>query len=296
MKKVLDDIQVFCAVVENQSLKKTAEKLNLPHSTVSRRIDALEKSLKLNLLHRTTREITITQRGQQLYQQCAPLIQSLAYSIESTINDEIAFKGHLKISMPTRAGIDFLGEWLIDFSHQYTELQLQLELTNINQNLVRNNIDLAFRVGPLVDSSAIALRLWDIPYSLCASKRFIAQHQIDINNIEQQQLSQLPAVVALPSKNWAFVDDHQQEILIEPNQQLTVDDLGLACHAIASDRYIGLIPSVMNKNPDLVSLNIKHLSPRTRVMYAYYFGKRHTISQIKHLVDYIKTRYQQQLA
>ena len=63
MKKVLDDINVFCAVVAQGSLKQASVHLGVPHSTVSRRLDALENSLQLDLVKRTTREISVTARG-----------------------------------------------------------------------------------------------------------------------------------------------------------------------------------------------------------------------------------------
>ena len=149
MKRVLDDLSVFCAVVEKGSLKQASELLGIPHSTVSRRIDALESALGLHLLHRTTREVKATSRGMQLYQDSAPLLESLASSVELAISSEVAFKGSLSVSMPVRAGLDFLGDWLIDFASQHEDLTLDLSMSNVNLNLIQENIDLAFRVGPI---------------------------------------------------------------------------------------------------------------------------------------------------
>ena len=105
----------------------------------------------------------------------------------------------------------------------------------------------------------------------------------------------LPAVVTLPASHWMFYDSDNQPHQITPNQQLTVDDLGLAYHSICRGRFIGFMPAVMNTNADAIEINVEGLSPRTRAMYAYYYGRRHTISQIRHLVDYIKQRYSAEL-
>ncbi|MCG7587343.1 LysR substrate-binding domain-containing protein, partial [Photobacterium sp. OFAV2-7] len=249
-----------------------------------------ESALGLHLLHRTTREVKVTQRGQQLYKDCAPLLESLAYSVDLAIDAEVSFKGKLTVSMPVRAGLDFLGNWLIDFASEHNELNLELSLSNVNLNLIKEDIDLAFRVGPLVDSSAVALRLWDIPYSLCASDAFVASHQLNPEHISLDELKHLPCVVSLPARSWSFMDNTKKEILFEPTENLVVDDLSLAYHAVKSGQFVAMIPSVMITEPTIVSLNVADLTPRQRTMYAYYMGKRHTISQIKHIVDYIKER------
>lgn len=293
MKRVLDDLSVFCAVVEKGSLKQASELLGIPHSTVSRRIDALEDALGLHLLHRTTREVNVTHRGQQLYQNCAPLINSLENSVELAIDDEILFKGSLTVSMPVRAGLDFLGNWLIDFASEHKDLNLELSLSNVNLNLAQENVDLAFRVGPLIDSSAIALRLWDIPYSLCASREFLRAYDIDPEAVSFAELATLPAVISLPTKNWIFINKEKQEKRYKPNAQLTVDDLALAHHAIENGRFIGMLPNEIIQSENIVTLSVPEHTPRTRTMFAYYLGKRHTISQINHIVDYIKKRHEE---
>lgn len=294
MKRILDDMTIFCAVVEAGSLKGASTKLNIPHSTVSRRIEALEKSLGLVLLYRTTRDVRVTSRGQELYNSCAQTLSVLQQSIGMAMESEVQFKGKMRVSMPTRAGIDFLGGWLIDFAQAHPELELDLALSNDNKNLVTDEIDLAFRVGPLVDSSAIALHLWDIPYRLCVHESFLTKRGLagEFNSLEA--LHQLPCVISRPSVNWALVDSNNKEVSFAPNKRLLVDDLGLAYHAARSGDYVAMLPLSMIQHSDMVTLSIAGLKPRTRIMYAYYLGRRHAQSQIKMLIEYIKQRNAEQ--
>lgn len=290
MKRVLDDLSIFCAVAEVGSLKKAAERMSLPHSTVSRRMDALESNLGLTLLHRTTREVKVSAQGQELYQDCSPLLTSIQRTIDLAIDSEVEFKGKLKVSMPVRAGIDFLGGWLIDFASEHSELTLDVSLSNSNKNLIQDEIDLAFRVGPLVDSSAIALKLWDIPYSLCATKTYLDRYGIQGSAITVEQLESLPCVISRPSHSWTFINGQNQEVVVSPNQDLVVDDLGLSYHSVLSNAYLAMLPSSMIRDEEIIELNIEGLMPRSRIMYAYYLGRRHAQSQIRHIVDYIKKR------
>ena len=290
MKRVLDDLNIFCSVVETGSLKQAAERLSIPHSTVSRRMDALEESLGLTLLHRTTREVRVSSRGQELYEDCVAQLSAIQRSIDLAVDAEVAFKGKLNVSMPVRAGIDFLGAWLIDFASQHPGLTLDVALSNSNKNLIQDDIDLAFRVGPLVDSSAIAQKLWDIPYSIYAHRSFLKKHAIDQTTITTETLLTLPCVVARPSLSWVFLNPHKEEVHIDVKQELVVDDLGLAYHAAMNGQYMAMLPNSMVRTEELAALHVDGLTPRTRVMYAYYLGRRHAQSQIKQVVDYVKDR------
>ncbi|KZN70346.1 LysR family transcriptional regulator [Pseudoalteromonas luteoviolacea] len=295
MKRVLDDLNLFCAVVEHGSLKAASNSTGIPHSTVSRRIEALEQTLGLTLMQRTTREVTVTPRGKELYLDCEPLFNRLRDSISLAEDAEATFKGPLNVSMPVRAGIDFLGAWLIDFASEHPELKLNVSLSNDNKNLIKEDIDLAFRVGPLLDSSAIALHLWDIPYSVCAHHSYIEKHNLNPNKVTAHQVATLPCVIAHPAKQWSFVDTLSNEVMISPQPSLEVDDLGLAYHGVLTGQYMAMLPQSMIKSSDVQSLTVDAFAPRTRVMYAYYFGKRHIQSQIKQLAGYVKNRFHESL-
>lgn len=291
MKRILDDLNIFCAVVETGSLKRASERLSVPHSTVSRRIEALEQSLGLTLLHRTTREVKVSTRGLELYQDCSPMLESIGSAVNMAIDAEVSFKGKLNVSMPVRAGLDFLGPWLIDFAVQHSELVLDVSLSNTNQDLIKDDLDLAFRVGPLPDSSAIALHLWDIPYVVCAHRDYVNRHKLLDKALSIAELEQLPSVIAKPASSWVLVDNCQEQVTANPNKALVVDDLALAQHAVNSGQYMAMLPQVMFDSTTMVEIPLQDLTPRTRVMYAYYLGRRHAQSQIKHLISYIKQRY-----
>ena len=300
MKRVFDDLSVFCAVVEHGSLKGASEKTGIPHSTVSRRIEALESALGLKLLYRTTRDVRVTSKGVALFNDCASAMTQVQQSLKRVAQDEITFRGKLTISMPVRAGIDFLGSWLIDFAARYNDLSLELSLSNSNKNLVKDDIDLAFRVGPLVDSSAIAIPLWDIPNVLVCHKQFANMHGIVGQQLSKEKLYDLPCVVAYPTTVWRFESAYGEVHNITPPNSLRVDDLGLARHAVKSKQFLGMLPKSMLldnqgvnefEEGNLISLQLDNCAPQKRKMYAYYLGRRHEQSQLSALIDYVKNRF-----
>lgn len=154
---------------------------------------------------------------------------------------------------------------------------------------VRAGVDLAFRVAPLVDSSAIALRLWDIHYSICATETFIRNNNLS-GAVSLESLLQLPTVVSLPIKQWAFTDQNQQSVNLIPDNTRTVDELGLARHAVQTDKYIAMLPDTIIEGTNIRKLEIAGHQPLTRTIYAYYLGRRHSIDQIRHIVEYVRNK------
>ena len=84
-------------------------------------------------------------------------------------------------------------------SARLARTQLDVSLSNDNKHLIKDDIDLAFRVGPLVDSSAIALHLWDIPYIVCAHRDYVEHHQLSGLTLSVEQLESLPGVITRPA-------------------------------------------------------------------------------------------------
>jgi len=286
-------------VVTCGSFKQAAYRLDMPHSTVSRRISALENTLKQHLINRTTRQIRVTPMGMQVYQQCAPLLQQLKHTLSDTLADAQQLHGTMRITMPVRMGLDVLAKWLIAFGQQHPAIKLELQLSNANRDLLANDIDLAFRIGPLPDSSAIASRLWDIPYCLVASAELVERYQLLPTAFELDQLEQLPCVLAYPQMQWVFQQQTAGTVDIKPQAVLQVDDLALALHAATISCGIAYVPRVMAiaaTSVQLVELSSPTWQPLTRTMYAFYAGTRHTAYRTKVVIDYVRQQYRNQFS
>ena len=134
------------------------------------------------------------------------------------------------------------------------------------------------------------MHLWDIPYALCCHQSFLKRHSLAHDTLTLEQIALLPAVISKPAATWAFIDDESRDVNFTPNAKLTVDDLGLAYHALQSGQFIAMLPTSMIKSDEIVQLPLNNLRTRTRKMYAYYLGRRHAHSQIKHLIDYVRAR------
>jgi LysR family transcriptional regulator AphB len=295
MQNLYDDLDLFCAVVNAGSFYKAAKFLGLPHSTVSRRIANLEQHLDEKLIERTTRKMRVTDKGEQMHSRCQPLFQQLKIAISDSLDDACELKGPMKITMPTRVGLDYMGDFLIAFNKLHPGLELDIQLSNELSDLVAENIDLAFRVGPLVDSSSIAVKLWDVPFHLVAHKDTIQKLDISTDNFELRRLSNLPCVIAYPQNKWIFEDNKQGLITITPNVSLKVNDLSIALRGAMETNTIAYIPEIILQNThnsaELSIIRGNNWHTQTRTMYGFYTASRRSSQKVKAIIEYVKAAY-----
>lgn len=298
MTNSLDDLSLFCTVAVHQSFYKAAKGLGMPHSTISRRIAALESSLGQQLIIRTTRSMRLTEKGQALFEQCSPLINQLGWAISDALDDSTILQGSLKLSMPTRVGLDYMGAYLIDFAKLHPQLNINISLSNDMVDLVKDNIDIALRVGPLEDSNLLALKLWDIPFNLVTSPDFVQKNQIDVEHFDLNDLQRLPCAIAPPQTRWMFEDNQKKPLSIEPQTGIQVNDLTLALQAALNDIALAYVPTIVLegfcKEAELTPITGQHWIPMTRTMFAVFNEKRSHSRKIQAAIEYITERYQNQ--
>lgn len=169
-------VNEFVAVAEHSSFTQAAEKLGISVVNVSRRVSSLENHLGVKLVHRTTRKVSLTDLGKLYYQQTKPLIEGLEQAELTLHNLQESISGLLRITAPIAYGETHLGPLLLEFMQQHPNVQIDLELTNQQLNLVDSNIDVAIRLGHLEDSSLVAKRLTTRNLHVCASPEYFDQH------------------------------------------------------------------------------------------------------------------------
>ena len=162
-------------------------------------------------------------------------------------------------------------------------------------DLVAENIDIAFRVGPLPDSSAIATPLWDIPFYLVAHQQTIEKYNIDANNFQLKDLSTLPCAVAAPQRKWVFSHHQHGRMVITPNASLQANDLGLVLNAAKALPLIAYIPVIVFKNVEgtqqMVRICGQGWEPQMRTLYAVYTGSRRSSQKVKSVIAHVKQAY-----
>ncbi|WP_028116303.1 LysR substrate-binding domain-containing protein [Ferrimonas senticii] len=199
-------ISEFIAVVETKSFTLAAKRLELSTAQVSRQINQLEQRLELKLFYRTTRQVTVTEPGQLYYRQCKPLLEGLEQAQLQLTNLQQNPSGRFKVTAPVTFGELMLTPAVARFAKRYPKVQIELDLTNRQLDLVEEGVDLAIRLGHLGDSSMIAKRLASRRLYVCAAPSYIAAYG------QPHSLSELSKHNCLIGsvEQWRFIERGQE--------------------------------------------------------------------------------------
>jgi DNA-binding transcriptional LysR family regulator len=172
----LEAMSAFVAVVEAGGFSAAARRLGTPLTTVSRKVADLEDHLRVRLLTRTTRRVTLTDTGQIFFQRCRRLLDELGESERLASGEYQAPRGGLTVSAPLALGRLHLAPVVSEFLSVYPEIDVDLRLGDKFADMVQDGVDVAVRVGQLPDSSLKALRVGSIRHVICASPGYLARH------------------------------------------------------------------------------------------------------------------------
>jgi len=152
----LNDLDVFCRVVEKAGFSHAAADLGVPASSVSRRIARLEESLGTRLLQRTTRTLHLTEAGRAYYDEVSRALSDIASAERSLEVTGGTPRGRVRV---TTVSEPFVEELLYDFLDRFPEVSLEIDKSHRLVDLVAEGFDVAIRAGSLSDSSLVAHRL-----------------------------------------------------------------------------------------------------------------------------------------
>src|SRR5256885_15643763 len=141
-------MQVFARVVEAGTFTRAADSLKMPKTTVTKLVQRLENHLRVRLLNRTTRRVTVTPDGSAYYERAVRLLGDLEDIESSVSNAQAKPKGRLRIDVGGSLASLFLIPRLPDFIERYPEIQVELGVSDRPVDLVGENIDCVIRGGP----------------------------------------------------------------------------------------------------------------------------------------------------
>lgn len=171
----LTSMSAFVMAAESGSYARAAERLGLSPQMVAKHVAALEHRLGARLLNRTTRRQSLTELGTAYYERCKHILNEAeaADSLAQIMNDTP--RGKLKVSAPVTFGSYSLMPFVTDFLRHHPEVEIDLHLTDRFVDLVEEGYEVAFRIGPLANSSLTARPL--APYRLvaCAAPNYLIE-------------------------------------------------------------------------------------------------------------------------
>jgi DNA-binding transcriptional LysR family regulator len=169
----LKALAVFAKVVEHRSFRAAARELELSPSVASHHVSALERRLGMSLLYRSTRHLTPTPDGEQLYASARAMIENAERGLDVAAGLTSAPRGKLRITAPALLAETRFCQDLAEFAREYPSVQLSVTFSERRHDLLRDGLDLALRFGALEDSSLKMRRLTEMPRSLAAAPSYL---------------------------------------------------------------------------------------------------------------------------
>ncbi|MDW6001429.1 LysR family transcriptional regulator [Vibrio mangrovi] len=289
----LDDMRCFCVVARLGSFKQAAQALDMPLSTLSRRIQKLEQDLSLRLFHRDAHKVLLTNTGRRYYERTEALFAELNDIAEDLHADKHEAKGIIRIAAPINIGSQILGDKLNLFLQQYPNIQLDLKLSNSITDIDEQAIDVAFRMGvPAVDDW-IARPLWNIRFVVCAGPDRQEWHTIS----HPALLENYPIILCHPLRLWEL-ENHitGENIQYQPGQnlRLNVDEFTVTIGAVRTGIGIGLIPdyyaSTLIERGEVVRI-LPEWSSHPRTLHMLYRDRDNLPHRVRLLISFMLEQF-----
>ncbi|MGN6526649.1 MAG: LysR substrate-binding domain-containing protein [Burkholderiaceae bacterium] len=190
-----DDLLLFARVAQAGSFSRAAERVQLPKSTVSRRIAALEKRLGERLLQRTTRKLVLTDFGRGVLDHARVLSEEVDAALAFALSRQTRPSGRLRVSMPGDFASVALESALAGFARDYPDVRLEIDLSPRRVDLIGENFDLAIRMGELQDDAQLAARRLAVFGSgLYAAPALLREHGVPL---APEALESMPGLMLL---------------------------------------------------------------------------------------------------
>ncbi|MBW3695226.1 LysR family transcriptional regulator [Vibrio sp. T187] len=245
----VDDLFLFCTVVEEGSLLSASKKLQLPVSTMSRRLNALEARLNVRLLEKQGRELVATEAGEAAFQGLSSGMESIQAAFVGMLTDRESVQGRIKLAIPHNFYTGFVGKIIESFLTQYPKVQLDLVLSQ-EQVVPQTDRDLLMTFDISSLEGMIARPLFKAKHGFFASPEYLQSHA-EITcpaDLEKHEWISVDHLLQLPVYKG---DELLQMISIQP--KLIVNDI----HAVvqATEKGIGV-----------ASLPFRHVSPEMNLV------------------------------
>lgn len=290
-----ENMNAFVRVVEAGSISAAADRMDVAKSVVSRRLKELEEHLGVELFHRTTRQMNLTDSGRAFYQQSVRILADILEAEHATSQFHGALKGNLKVAVPLSFGLMHLGPAITDFLQTHPDIEFDLDFNDRQVDLLAEGFDLAIRIASLPDSSLIARRLAPIQAVMCASPAYL--ERMGTPQTPEQLVKHRCLVYNLISNsdNWNVHDTAGQSIKTRIIPYLKASNGEFLRDAAVDGLGIVLLPAFIVYReiergalvPILTGYHYTQLAA-----YAIYPQTRHLSQRVRAFVDFLSKRFE----
>lgn len=290
-----ENMDTFIRVVEAGSISGAADRIGVAKSAVSRRLKELEEHLGVELFHRTTRRMNLTDTGRAFYHQSVRILEDVLEAELATSQAHGTLKGTLKVALPSSFGLMHMGPAISEFLKAHPQIEFDLDFNDREVDLIQEGFDLAIRIANLPDSSLIARRIAPIQAVMCASPAYLERMGTPQTPDELKDHQCLVYSLLRDYEFWHLVDTKGNAIKTKIKPYLKASTGEFLREAAIEGLGIILIPSFIVykeiESGDLIPLLNEYKRPQIDA-FAVYPQTRHLSQRVRAFVDFLVKRFE----
>ncbi|KZT14465.1 LysR family transcriptional regulator [Acidovorax sp. GW101-3H11] len=298
----MDQIQamrIFVRVVEAGTFTRAADSLSLPKATVTKHVQALEERLRVKLLNRTTRRVTVTPDGAAYYDRTVRLLTDLDDIEASMTNARANPRGRLRIDVGTSVAQLLIIPHLAEFHARYPDIQVDLGVSDRTVDLIGDNVDCVIRGGELSDQSLVARRIGNLEFITVAAPDYLERKGTPTHPLEIEE-KHASVIYFSPQSGRHYPLEFRrgdESIDVTGPYQLSVNEGNAYVTSIVAGLGIGQITSWQAQrhlaSGTLVQLLPDWTQPLLPV-YVVYPPNRHLSAKVRAFVDWAAELFQRE--
>ena len=298
----MDQIQamrIFVRVVEAGTFTRAADSLNLPKATVTKHVQALEERLRVKLLNRTTRRVTVTPDGAAYFDRTVRLLTDLDDIEASMTNARANPRGRLRIDVGTSVAQLLIIPHLAEFHARYPDIQVDLGVSDRMVDLIGDNVDCVIRGGELSDQSLVARRIGNLEFITVASPDYLARKGTPTHPLEIEE-KHVSVIYFSPQSGRHYPLEFQkgsESIDITGPYHLSVNESNAYVTSIVAGLGIGQISSWQAQRHFSSGTLVQLLPDWTQTLlpvYVVYPPNRHLSAKVRAFVDWAAELFQRE--
>lgn len=277
----------FAAVASTGSFSAAAEQLNVSKAAVSRQIARLESTVGLKLFTRTTRTVTLTPAGRELYGRCARIVDEVNEANQVMAGMLTKPRGDLRINAPVVSTLFGLTEIIPTFVKQHPDVRIHLNLSDNKVDLLHGNFDAAFWVGEPYDAAIEAVKLREYEMVLAGSPEYFRRKSKPANPADLKNHACIIETHLSRPGEWRLSKDDTIAVSRGP---LTSNSVRMTREAILAGMGIGFLPRFILADDIAAKRVVPVLSDYVSARLPLYvmFPKGHyVLAKVKAFVDFL---------
>jgi len=238
-------IELLVRAAEAGSFAKAARALQVDPSAVSHAIAELEKELRVTLFYRTTRQLRLTEDGDEIYRRGCNLLRELGELESAASETPERLTGTLRVGMGVPVSCHIIMPRLAEFLQRHPGLQIECLVMTRIRDMHASGVDLLLQPGEPPESAVIARKVMDFKWSVYAAPKYLetfGEPASPEDLLRHRCLVNKPPYVNLPQDEWEFERNGERKVVKVPRTLMTDDREGLIAAALAGS---GLVRAAM---------------------------------------------------